>query len=141
MLFKHDIVTEEYVRSLIPKGKRSLMAQLRCGVLPLSIETGRFKNIKDEVTGCFRRLKPEERTYEICNNNEIEDEFHFIMKCTKYSIPRRNLINILKGEFNEFGNIADDINKFIFILTSGWKYCVNYVFDAWMIRKRTLFKS
>ena len=27
--------------------QRSLMAQLRCGILPLKIETGRFQNVKD----------------------------------------------------------------------------------------------
>ena len=36
---------------------RSLLVQLRSGILPLRLETGRFQNIKDENTGYFRKLK------------------------------------------------------------------------------------
>ena len=39
----------------------SLLTQLRSGILPLRIETGRFHSIKDNVTGQTRKLKVEER--------------------------------------------------------------------------------
>ena len=33
------------------------MAQLRCRILPLKIETGGFQNVKDTNTGQYRKLK------------------------------------------------------------------------------------
>ena len=49
--FKMKSNTEEYLLHYINKSKRSLFAQLRCGILPLIIETGRFKIKKDEING------------------------------------------------------------------------------------------
>ena len=40
--FKTIYATEMYVKSLFSKAKRSILCQLRCGVLPLAIETGRY---------------------------------------------------------------------------------------------------
>ena len=39
-LFKNDYKCEKYVLYNLPKSQRSLCAQLRCGILPLHIETG-----------------------------------------------------------------------------------------------------
>ena len=33
--------------------QRSLLAQLRCGILPLHIETGRFKTVRADNHSCF----------------------------------------------------------------------------------------
>ena len=50
-LFKNEIKTEEYILSNIPKYKRSLLFQLRIGILPLEIETGRYtwKKVEDRI--------------------------------------------------------------------------------------------
>ena len=77
--FKTDVHTEEYLLTYIGKCKRSLFSQLRCGILPLTVETGRFSIKKDVETCQMRRLKPEERLYPFCNNNNVEDEIHFVM--------------------------------------------------------------
>ena len=57
------------------------MAKLRCGVLPIKIETGRFVN-----------LALEDRICEVCNLNEKEDELHFICKCELYNEPEINFM-------------------------------------------------
>ena len=49
------------------EGKRSLLAQLRCGILPLTVDTGRFSIEKDTETGQMRKLKPDERLCPFCN--------------------------------------------------------------------------
>ena len=36
--------------------QKLLLAQLRCGILPLHIETGRFKTVQDDNHNCFYRL-------------------------------------------------------------------------------------
>ena len=61
------------------RSHRSLLAQLRSGILPLRLETGRFQNIRDENTGHFQKLKVEERVCTLCNLNCIEDEIHFVL--------------------------------------------------------------
>ncbi len=65
--FKEQYCTEDYVKLCIPRKERSMLAQIRFGILPLHIETGRF-----------RGTALEERTCQICNSQSIEDEFHFI---------------------------------------------------------------
>ena len=50
--FKLVYQTELYVSSLLPKSKRSLLSQFRCGVLPLATETGRYRQIPSNERYC-----------------------------------------------------------------------------------------
>ena len=68
-LYKNEILTEPYVSCRVSKYKRSLFCQLRIGILPLEIETGRHY-----------RLKLEDRICKICEE-AIEDEIHFLCMC------------------------------------------------------------
>ena len=61
--FKTSYETETYVKLNLLRNERSVLAQFRCGVLPLRIETGRFVG-----------EKPEERLCRLCNDNSPEDE-------------------------------------------------------------------
>ena len=63
--FKSEIDTEEYVLSFLPKGCRSVYAKLRCEILPLRIETGRYDGVALENRSC-----------EFCSENVLEDEYH-----------------------------------------------------------------
>ena len=76
-MYKTDIETEQYLRSYINKGVRDLMSQFRCGILPLQIETERYKMIKSSVTGRMRNSLPAERVCQICKTNMVEDEVTF----------------------------------------------------------------
>lgn len=66
--FKRDFNLEKYVTMDIPKPHRSVLAQFRCGVSPIRIETGRFRG--EEVN---------DRLCIICSVEAIEDEFHFFI--------------------------------------------------------------
>ena len=44
--FKTDYETENYVKSYLSKQERSFLVQLRCGVLPLRVETGRYSGLR-----------------------------------------------------------------------------------------------
>ena len=59
--------------------ERSIIAQLRLGVLPLEIELGRFCNARSV----------EERICKLCNE-AVEDEIHFTCECPFYTIERHN---------------------------------------------------
>ena len=57
ILFKFKYCTENYLKLYLSRSQRSLLAQLRTGILPLRIETGRYQNILDKNTGKFRKVK------------------------------------------------------------------------------------
>ena len=79
-LFKKNLKTELYVSLSIPKCKRSIFCQFRSGILPLAIETGRYRNVPAD-----------ERLCEICNLNQVEDEIHFLCFCPRYQESRTEL--------------------------------------------------
>ncbi len=69
--FKEQFETKQYITYCVSHRKRSLLVQFRMGVLPLAIETGRFKSIPVEEKVCV-----------LCNINDIEDEIHMLCTCT-----------------------------------------------------------
>ena len=74
ILFKSEFKCEQYVTLFMSRKERSLIAQLRTGILPIRIENGRFHNVKDSVTGKMRKLKAEERLCQLCNSDNVEKE-------------------------------------------------------------------
>ena len=71
-LFKYKAGPEAYLTNYLPRQQRSLLTQICLGILPLSIETGRFQNKKVE-----QRLCP------LCSKC-VETELHFICICEKF---------------------------------------------------------
>ena len=69
--FKETTNVENYIKYNLTTSERSLTAQLRFGILPLTIETGQFRNIKLE-----------ERLCTLCQHREIKDEYHFLFHCS-----------------------------------------------------------
>ena len=60
--FKSDIVTASYLKANITRTQRSLLAQLRLGILPLAVETDRYY-----------RIPLANRLCRLCDENVIED--------------------------------------------------------------------
>lgn len=75
---KTNFKTENFLEMNISKSQRSIMAQFRCGILPIRIETGRYKG-----------GPVDERICNFCELNEIEDDSHFLLNCAMYSDFRR----------------------------------------------------
>ena len=111
----------------LDKHIKFLFAQFRCGILPLKIETGRFS-----------RLPLDERVCEMCNLNKIEDEFHFLCECTIYEDIRNKYYDTVMRRYPEFNDLIDK-NRFKFLVTIGWRETVNYIVNAWNIRKTKLY--
>ena len=88
-LFKESFKTEQYVNINMSKHERSMMAQFRCGILPLRIETGRY--IGEAVDNRLCRM---------CAENCIEDEMHFLLSCSKYNHIRYGLFHNLLNDVN-----------------------------------------
>ena len=77
---KNSIYTEHYVKMNLSSKERSMMAQIRMGVLPLHLETGRYRNTPAHQRFCFNCI------------NIIEDECHFIFHCPLYNEFRSQLM-------------------------------------------------
>ena len=73
ILFKSDLNLEDYVKYHMHKRHRSLFAQFRVGILPFYIETGRYDNTPLATRIC-----------KLCDYDTLEDEFHFLMQCSRY---------------------------------------------------------
>ena len=83
VMFKTSYSPEKYVLLNLKRNERSMLAQFRCGILPLRIETGRYVG-----------EKPEDRLCKMCERQLIEDEMHFLLHvhCPFYDIHRQKLI-------------------------------------------------
>ena len=114
------------------------MAQFRCGILPIRIETGRFRNIKDEESGKARKLKPEERLCLICQSGEIENKLHFLCFCPKYNYLREILFSKMQNITENFLSMRSE-EKFKFMMIKGWRDVANFLNDAWGVRKSMLY--
>lgn len=85
--FKSFFQIEPYVKMNLSKSERSMMAQFRCGILPLRIETGRYVGEPKHQRIC-----------RLCDtDNVIEDEIHFLTECCFYNDIRTELVNNING--------------------------------------------
>ena len=66
----HESPVPHYINLNLTPSERSYLAQIRSGILPLEIETGRFRNIKID-----------DRLCKLCNLNVNQDKTHFIFEC------------------------------------------------------------
>ena len=64
--------------------ERSL-SQIRLGILPLKVETGRFTNIPLQNRIC-----------DICKTS-VEDELHFLFDCAQYTLQRNKFLQSLRN--------------------------------------------
>ena len=76
---KEHLMLEPYL-DLLPKQLRNAMSRLRLSSHKLRVETGRYGQ---------NRIVRAERYCTMCNNTDIEDEFHLFIVCPVY----RNLRN------------------------------------------------
>ena len=135
---KHAYCTESYVKIYLSRYQRSLLAQIRSGILPLRIETGRYQNIKDNITKKMRKMKVEERICLICNSGAVENEIHFIFECVTYTDARNELFYKAWQSNENFCNITN-IEKLEYLMNFDCKILAEYVVDSWKKRQRVLY--
>ncbi len=91
--FKSNTTVANHLKCNLPKYERSVISQLRLGILPLRIETGRYSNLAVNDRKCL-----------LCNSNEVEDEEHFLFSCVLYNAERVKLENAIGVSFNTLDN-------------------------------------
>ena len=105
-LFKFSFECEPYNWAYLSRNKRSIFAQLRMGILPLRIETGRFQNLDLNNRTCF-----------YCNSQQVEDEYHFIFQCTHFDHLRTPFLAKC-SEMDENFDTMDEVEKLRYVLSN-----------------------
>ena len=125
-MFKTEYGIEKYLQCPISRSKRSLLAQLRVGILPLKIETGRFTNTPKE-----------ERLCDFCTN-AVEDELHFIFECRLYNDIRDQLLSKVRNMCSVFDSF-DVQQKLKFLMSNMPSQLASYVYDAFSLRREASY--
>ena len=96
---KKEYKLEDYLMADLSRKKATNLAQLRTSAHNLAIETGRYA--RPGVPSSERKCK-------MCDLDEVEDEVHFINRCTAYEEDRRELFGNVGGPQQE----ASDTDSF-----------------------------
>ena len=79
----------------MPRIQRSVMSRIMCGSSTLEIEKGRHLGIPRHERHCT-----------LCNNDQVEDEIHFTLRCPMYDDLRYPLIQMSMSFFENFLNLS-----------------------------------
>ena len=124
---KSSFTRENYLDLNLPIHKRKHFTKLRISAHDLHIEIGRYNKVQVDKRICS-----------LCSSGEVEDEFHFMLKCNKYSVVRNILINSLRSYNLDF---STDMEKFTFIMSCNngdhnvIKHVLRFVNSAMEIRE------
>ena len=122
--FKTSFQKEQYLTLNLKKYERSLLCQLRFGILPLRIETGRF--VGEPL---------EQRLCQFCDTNEVESETHFLLSCDKY-LTLRNVA------FHDIINHPENSHMDLFrlLMQSHTRKLAKYIVKAYLLRRSLLYR-
>lgn len=130
--FKTDMKAEPDVCLSLPKRTRSYYAQFRTGILPLTVEVGRFHGLALE-----NRLCP------LCKENQIdniEDEFHFLCVCQSYTGLRSDLFAKVSQLLPIFPNL-DDFEKCMCLNSNFQVDTAKFISSAMQIRQSIIYSA
>ena len=138
-MFKHEWGFEPYLTFVDNHDKRVLLAKFRIGICPLRVETGRYEN-----NGDHKGIQPHERVCLVCNSvTEIEDEFHFLLKCEKHHELRNKMFaSIRNTACNINVNNSDEDELFRQVMDCKNEDVINnvatYIWDSFCVREKIL---
>ena len=119
-MVKDNMAVENYLKANLSKHRWSIISQLRLGILPLKIESGRYQ-----------KLSVAERVCKLCND-EVETECHFVLHCWKLKSVRDCEMESVP-ELNYFD---EDIAKLQYL--SNMPYFFSNLLDKLWIKRETL---
>jgi len=128
VLFKNEMQLDPYIYKVINRGHRSVLAQFRCGILPLKIETGRFTNIPVEFRLCL-----------FCEGNNVEDENHFMFDCDLYKNIRENFLVKISHLYPLFNSYSFGEKCKILMDENHVKDTAAFLYQIFNIRKNNLY--
>ena len=117
------------IKANLPRNHRSYLVKLKCGVLPLALETGRFNAVPIE-----------ERICHVCETGLVEDEEHFLMTCTKLQDVRE----IYWEKFKETVEGWDDLSNIDKLICMYKEPCLKltgkFIEELWKERKACIYE-
>ncbi len=126
--FKNVFEVEPYVLSFMSRQRRSYLAQIRNGILPLQLEVGRWINKSIEERLCL-----------ICYNGTVEDEEHFLFHCNLYYGERQDFYNYMKNNIPDFNNLSIE-QKLQTVMTKEYVQIFSkYLWKIYQMRQNKLF--
>jgi len=125
-LYKTELAVKNYVSMNLNRQERSVAAQFRSGILPLRVETGRF-----------RGEAVEERLCTFCKQNVVEDEMHFLFHCDCYIDLKDNLNQIMHENHLDNKTEIEIVN---FLFQNNPRQIAKYLTSAFLKRRHILYK-
>ena len=110
----------------LSRSERSILAQFRCGILPLRIETGRYVG-----------EKPEEGLCNVCQSGQIENELHFLFHCVRYNDFRKYLLSAITQK--DLFLLLSDVEKLNHLMNNYPRQIAKYFKNAFEKRKHFLY--
>jgi hypothetical protein len=120
---------EPYLNNITSRNLRIGLTKLRISAHSLRIQTGRYG--KD-------RLERNLRVCQMCNGNEIEDEFHFVFNCPAYHSIRLKYIKTFfrtKPSMFKFTQLLSSKNKSNIVMLA------KFIHESLEIRTSRLLRS
>ena len=99
-IFKNQFHTEPYLWDIKDQRYRATLTRFHLSAHNLAVETGR--HAKPKIPRC-------NRICEKCDTGLVEDEFHFLMVCSKHSHNRQVLFDAIKPHIQNFETL--EINE------------------------------
>ena len=78
------------------------------------------------------------RFCQICNNGEVEDEQHFLMRCDVYNDLRQSLFDNCIFKNNRFNDLTE-LDKFVYIVNCQERDLADFIHLAWNRRRNCLY--
>ncbi len=120
--------TENYLTIDIDRYDKSLLSQYRYGILPLELETGRYKGVERENRLCT-----------LCSEGVVEDQIHFAFKCPSYNHFRREFFDICNDRIGGWDNMSD-LDRTAVLFENQPRLFGKFVKKCFLHRKSLLFK-
>ena len=117
-IFKEKFGQETYLKLNLDRSDRSFLSQFRLGILPLHVETGRFN-----------RTAYLDRKCKFCNQDAVEDEVHFLLKCDMYKAERETLLTKARECNDLYDNLSDE--KLYYLLNDLGRQTAKFVKNAY----------
>ncbi len=125
---KPNFGIEKYLELDLDRYDKSLLSQFRYGILPLELETGRYKGIDRENRLCT-----------LCNLGAIEDQIHFSFICPAYDHFRTEFTNTCKDRIPRWDNMCE-VDKISSLFESQSRLFGKFIKKCFLHRKSLLFK-
>ncbi len=106
-----------------------MLAQFHSGLVPLSVETGRYLDIQPQYRLCI-----------FSDFDSIEDERHFLYHCPFYVNERTTFFQKVIEEYHNFDNILTNDKVCTLMKPDIVKQTATYLYYTYVKRKYTLYK-